>query len=69
MQMSADVQSSTKERNAHYKVQGFNLKLMVLLRHHCPYNIYNIHCHHDITVFQMVLINYVNKLYPIEERA
>lgn len=66
--MKADVQSST-ERNAHYKLQVFNLKLMFLLRHHCPYNIYNIRCHHDINSFQMVLINDVSKLYPIEEKA
>lgn len=55
MQIKADVHSSS-EGNAHYKLQGFNLKLMFLLSHHCLYNIYNIHCHHDNNIFQMLLI-------------
>lgn len=54
MQIKADVHSSA-ERNAHYKLQDFNLKLMSLLSHHCLYNIYNIHCHHG-NIFQMLLI-------------
>lgn len=55
MQMKANVQSST-ERNTHYKLQVFNLKLVFLLSHHCPYNIYNFCCHCDINIIQMMLI-------------
>lgn len=64
MQIKADVHSST-ERSAHYKLQDSNLKLMFLLSHHCLYKIYNIHCHHDNIIFQMLLIY----LILIEEKS
>lgn len=54
-QIKTDVHSSA-EINAHYKLQDFNLKLMFLLSHHCLYNIYNTHCHHDNNIFQMLSI-------------
>lgn len=54
MPIKADVHSCT-ERNAHYKLQDFNLNLMFLLSHRCLYNIYNIHCHHN-NIFQMLLL-------------
>lgn len=68
MQMKADVQSTT-ERNALYKLQGFNLNSTFPLGHRCPYNIKNIHCHHDINTSQMLLITDVNKLHPIEKKS